>query len=129
MKYKTENLTVLYIEDNTEVRKMVTSLLEKTFKQTIVASNGLDGLNLFVTYYAQIDVIITDLRMPKLNGIEMIGQIRKLNSSIPIFITTAFLDDTKYSYELGQANIKKFYEKPINMIEILDDIGKYASVN
>lgn len=115
------NLNILYVEDNDETRDIVTNLLSKKFKKIHTATNGSDGFEKFISNYSSLDLVITDLRMPIVNGSEMISKIRKLNANIPIFVFSAYNED-KYTLELQNSNISKFYFKPSNVIEMMSDI-------
>jgi CheY-like chemotaxis protein len=115
------NLNILYVEDNDETRDIVTNLLSKKFKKIHTATNGSDGFEKFISNYSSLDLVITDLRMPIVNGSEMISKIRKLNANIPIFVFSAYNED-KNTLELQNSNISKFYFKPSNVIEMMSDI-------
>ncbi|MBN2783033.1 MAG: response regulator [Campylobacterales bacterium] len=83
-------LTVLYAEDEIEVQQEIRSIFELLFKRVIVANNGLEGLELFGKNKDEIDFIVSDIRMPKMDGLEMVEHIRKDDSEIPIVMLTAF---------------------------------------
>ncbi len=103
-------LNVLYVEDEPVLREEITTFLKRRVKHVIVAENGKIGLEKFATH--PVDFIITDLKMPVLDGIEMSREIRKTNSNIPIIITTALSDVElmQMSIELG---INRYILKPI----------------
>lgn len=103
-------LNVLYVEDEPVLREEITTFLKRRVNQVIVAENGKIGLDKFATH--PVDFIITDLKMPVLDGIEMSREIRKTNSNIPIIITTALSDVElmQTSIELG---ISRYILKPI----------------
>jgi len=107
-----KDLTLLYVEDNADSREMTLMLFEDFFHQVIVAVDGEDGLEKFKTH--DIDLIITDINMPKCNGIDMCKKIRKINDTIPIMIITAYNEDEFFveSIELG---VNGFLFKPMKM--------------
>lgn len=88
-----------------------------------VAKNGLEGLNKF-NENKDIDLIITDLSMPKMSGVEMIKEIRKINTEIPIYALTAFFDDVKYVDECFELGVQRIIPKPMNIKEIMNFIEK-----
>lgn len=90
LKVLTQSLTILYVEDDSTVQKIVQDYLLKLFAKVITANNGFEGLNIYKK--KMFDIVITDLSMPKMDGLEMISNIRKLNSEQPILITTAHTD-------------------------------------
>lgn len=113
--------TVLYVEDDEILREEVTTFLKRRFKHVITAMDGKDGIEKFTTY--PVDFIITDLKMPVMDGLEMAGAIRKLNASIPIVITTAMSD-----IELMQASIEtgvdRYLIKPVDFDELTKALEK-----
>ena len=74
------NLTVLYVEDEIDIRRFMYKNLSRLFEKVLLASNGEEGLALFKNN--KIDIILTDITMPKMNGLDMITQIRKGNNGI-----------------------------------------------
>lgn len=85
------NLTVLLVEDEPFPREAIGRFLQSQVAAVHLAANGQEGLELFSTY--QPDVIITDLEMPVMNGLEMIRRIRALERNVPIIIVTGYDDD------------------------------------
>jgi len=111
------NITILYIEDEKMIRDEVSYFFSKYVKNFHTATNGQEGLEL----YNQIkpDLIITDIQMPKMNGLDMIKEIN--NKKIPIIITTAF-SDIDYFLKAIELNVNKFIIKPINLMELVKSI-------
>ncbi|MDW7661705.1 MAG: Na-translocating system protein MpsC family protein [Bacillota bacterium] len=105
-------LNVLYIEDEPVLREEITTFLKRRVKSVIVASNGKEGLEKFATY--PVDFIITDLKMPVMDGIEMAREIRKSNTAIPIVITTA-LSDVELMQSSIEIGINRYLLKPIDL--------------
>ncbi len=104
-----ENLTVLYVEDELEVRNEVGSFLSLVFKEVYMEEDGESGIISFINNTP--DLIMTDIRMPKLNGIEMTRELRKTNPDVPIVVLSAFNDNNILldSVDLG---ISKYVLKP-----------------
>ena len=92
---QTKNLTVLYVEDNAEVQTQTIKMLESFFNNIFVANNGKVGLELFLKNPLGYHLIITDIKMPILDGIGMIETIREIDKKIPILILSAH-DDKDY---------------------------------
>lgn len=78
-----KNITILYAEDEDALRDITLNILKGFTKKQYIAKDGLEGLKLFEQYQDQIDLIITDVNMPNMNGLEM---IKKLKLLIPIFL-------------------------------------------
>ena len=82
-----KNLRVLYVEDEKEVRNITSKLLNTFFDHIDTAVNGKEGLELFSKN--SYDLVVTDLQMPVLSGIDMVTQIRKQNKNIQIIVMSA----------------------------------------
>ena len=83
--------TVLYVEDEEIARTSIGTFLRRYVGELLLAANGREGLDLYQE--SRPSVVITDLEMPIMNGMEMIRRIRALDQSIPIIITTAYDDE------------------------------------
>ncbi len=83
-----KTIKVLYVEDNETARESTLGMLENFFKDIVVAVDGLDGWEKFQEN--EYDLIISDINMPRMNGIEMINEIRKVNHDISILILSAY---------------------------------------
>ncbi|SKB74396.1 PAS domain S-box protein [Malaciobacter marinus] len=117
-------ISVLYVEDDKFTQDEVRYFLETKVKNFYCANNGQEGLDIF--YKESIDVIITDIQMPILTGLDMAKKIKEENSNIPIIITTAY-NDTKYLFESINLGVSNYITKPLNlkdMIETLVSIAK-----
>lgn len=87
---QTSSLTILIVEDDRCARALLTLILERTGYRLIVAEDGLEGLEAFENY--QPDIVITDIKMPYMSGIEMIRRIRSCDGTAgqtPIIVLTA----------------------------------------
>ncbi len=118
LKLKSElKIKVLYVEDNDIVRKDTVELLKEFFHQVETASNGEEGLEKFKK--GKFDLIITDINMPKMNGIEMIKEIKKIDKRIPVIVITAF-SDFKYLVECIKLGVYGYILKPIDINQLLE---------
>ncbi len=115
--------TILYVEDDILISSNFIENNEVFYKKIYVAHNGEEGLNLYKKYKKKINIIITDLNMPKLNGIDMISKIRDISHNIPIFIISAFGDKEtlKKAINLG---INGFIGKPVDMDTLLKNMER-----
>ncbi len=118
-----KNLTALYVEDEEQLRDVVYSLISTLFEKCYLASDGEEGLNIFTKNQDSIDIVITDISMPKMNGLDMCREIRKVNNNIPIIITTAH-NDKDFLHKAIDVGISKFVTKPIDMHQLIDNIKK-----
>jgi signal transduction histidine kinase/HPt (histidine-containing phosphotransfer) domain-containing protein len=105
-------LKVLYVEDHKETRDAMIMILEDTFGDVRVAIDGEDGLNKFKK--ENFSLIISDINMPKLNGIEMLKVVRQMNPKIPILILSAHSDPV-YFMETIRLGIDGYLLKPLEI--------------
>jgi len=107
----TKTLKVLYVEDNIQARDSLEGLLRNYFSNITLASDGLDGLQKFKS--SPFDLIITDIKMPKMNGIEMMKNIRAIDDEIPIIVSTAH-QDQEFLMGCIELGTNGYLLKPIN---------------
>ena len=110
IKYSSE-LTVLYAEDDPNIQLEMSSIFEVYFKKVLVANDGQEGLTLF-NQNDNIDLIISDIQMPNMDGLEMVTEIRKTDGDVPVIITTAF-NDQDYFIRSIDCNVTRYLIKPI----------------
>ena len=113
-----KNITILYAEDEKSLREITLNILKGFTNKQYVAENGLEGLELFKEHEDEIDLIITDVNMPQMNGLDMIREIKKTNPNIPIIVATAF-SNTEYLLEAIDIGVDKYILKPIDMKKLL----------
>jgi len=115
-------ITILYVEDESALRKQETRIYNKIFKEVFEAEDGVEALEVFKNNQDKIDIIITDINMPKMSGLDLAREIQHI-SDVPIIITTAYTN-TEYMLESLDLGIKKFINKPITINRIIQDIEK-----
>ncbi len=113
-----KNITILYAEDEKDLREVTHQILKGFTKKQFVAQNGQEGLELFKEHENEIDLIITDVNMPILNGLDMVKEIKKINLNIPIIVATAF-SNKEYLLEAIDIGIDKYVLKPIDIAKLL----------
>lgn len=113
-----KNVTILYAEDEKDLREVTHQILKGFTKKQYVAENGQEGLELFKAHEKEIDLIITDVNMPMLNGLDMIKEIKKININIPIIVATAF-SNKEYLLEAIDIGVDKYVLKPIDIAKLL----------
>ena len=116
-----KNLRILYVEDDLSTQEEISYFLKKYVGTLYVASNGEEGLKLFKKHNP--DMVITDIQMPKMNGLIMSKNILEINPHVPIAVTTAF-NDSEYILAAIKLGIDKYILKPLDMLEILVIIQK-----
>ena len=119
-----KNLRVLFVEDEELAREKLAKLLSKLFKEVVLASNGLDGLEKYEKSRItgeKIDLIISDINMPIMNGLEMLEKIREFDSIIPLIFTTA-RGESENLLKAIELNVSNYIMKPIDTIILVKKI-------
>ncbi len=110
-----QDLTLLYVEDNQDAREMTSMILEDFFDNIVVAVDGEDGYEKFLQN--DIDLIITDINMPKLNGLDLCAKIRKEDDTIPVIILSAHNEDN-FFMESIKYGVNGYLLKPIDIDQL-----------
>ncbi|HEX9078879.1 MAG TPA: response regulator [Desulfuromonadaceae bacterium] len=108
-------MTVLFAEDEDLPRTSIGNFLKRQVGTLDLAENGKEGLELFMAHRP--GIVITDLEMPAMSGMEMIRRIREMEESVPIIITTGY-DDEDHRCELADRTLIK----PISFGKLLETI-------
>lgn len=120
---KIKQLRILYVEDEKDLQKVIANFLFSLVEKIDVADNGEEAYELYVKN--NYNVIITDINMPKLNGIDLIKKIRETNSSIPIIVTTAY-NEKKYLEELNEIGMSEYLMKPLDVTILVERLVKVS---
>ncbi|MDD2382749.1 MAG: response regulator [Sulfurospirillaceae bacterium] len=116
-----KDLKVLYVEDDISLREEVSIFLSDIFESVDLANNGQEGLDkLALNHY---DIVITDIRMPVMDGIEMIEKIKELYPEQPILITSAH-NEIEYLLKLINLGVDNFITKPLQSEQIFKVLHK-----
>jgi DNA-binding response OmpR family regulator len=110
-----KNIKILYVEDDEVARENGVEYLENYFEQIFQANDALSALKLYEKIHP--DIIITDIQMPKLNGLEFVKRVREKNKKIQIIIITAF-SDKEYLFKAIELQLVKYLIKPIKEHEL-----------
>lgn len=116
-------LSVLYAEDDEGVQQQLAKFLQRRVGKLFVASNGKEGLEIYRR--EQPDIVITDVSMPLMGGIEMAEIIKADNYDTPVILTTAYNEPDFFikSIEIG---IDKYVVKPVNPDALINALVKSA---
>jgi YesN/AraC family two-component response regulator len=120
-----KNITLLYVEDENSIREFLATRLKKVVKEVFVAANGEEGLELFKKHKP--DLVITDITMPKMDGIEMSKKIRDIDPDVPITMLTAH-DNSNFLLKAIELNISNYITKPIEKNKLFETIENEAKV-
>jgi CheY-like chemotaxis protein len=117
LKIDCKGMSILYVEDNETLRKNAFTLLSKFFDTVYIAEDGQKGLELFQEFHPEI--VLTDINMPRMSGLELSSRIRKLSSDTEIIIMSAF-DDKENLHKGISIGISGFIAKPVSMTNLVE---------
>jgi len=120
----TQKLRLLYVEDHQSTREASLYLLENFFGDITIAVDGRDGIQKFKDN--DIDLIITDINMPYINGLEMIQEIKKIDKDIKVIVFSANMD-AKYFTESIQLGVNGYLIKPIEIEHLINILSNIVS--
>ena len=121
-----EPMSIMVIEDERELAALFKAFLENMGYDTVTFTDPLMALEFFKQGTKEISLILTDLRMPQMSGIELAAEIRKFNDKIKIILITAFMVEhlmISETYKLVEIN--EIVQKPIKIAalrEIIDSV-------
>jgi len=122
---KLKSLTILYAEDEEGIRRNIADSLKYYAKDIYEACNGQEAYEIYVE--KKPDIILSDIHMPILDGIEFIKQVRENNRDIPIVMITAHTDK-KYLLEAVELHMEKYIIKPIDLDELFEVLKKCIDI-
>ena len=122
----TRELTLLYVEDDNELREQFMRVLKPKFKEIHEASDGLQALELYEKYSP--DMMLVDINLPKIDGLEVIERVRKTDKTTPIVILSAYSDQAKLlkAITLG---LSEYLIKPVPHKKLLTSLDHMAAMN
>lgn len=118
-------MRVLYVEDDEDVRTLMTQRLKRHVGELIIAANGQQGLALYEA--EKPDLVITDVQMPEMDGLAMARAIKAINHETPIIVTTAY-SDADYLLHAINCGVDDYVVKPIKVDMLLETLSKHARI-
>lgn len=117
----TKKFKVLFVEDEDDSRVQTVKMFQNFFTVIETAVDGLDAFKKFQN--SKFDIIFSDISMPKLNGLEFIEKVRKINSTIPIIMISAY-DNTPYFLKSIEIGVDGYLIKPVDSREFIKLLQK-----
>lgn len=117
----TKKIRLLYVEDEELMRESAIEMLENFFDSIKIAKDGEEALHFYKN--EEFDLVITDIAMPKMDGISLIKEIRNEDKKIPIIVFSA-LNDTSYMTACVSLNVDGYILKPMKKNNILNVLEK-----
>lgn len=116
-----DKIKVLLIEDDENARKQLIKVIQKEGFEVVMAKDGKQGLESYDT--EKPDIVITDLKMPNIDGMEVMHTVKRLTPHVPVIIITAFgeIDDSIAALREG---VLDYLKKPLDINELLLALGR-----
>lgn len=111
----------MYVEDDELIKKELNDTLKLFFKDILLASDGEEAIELFNANHKNIDLILSDINMPKKDGIALLHEIRKIDKIVPFIFTTAFTNH-EYLIDSIKYGVSDYFVKPLDIKELLSKI-------
>lgn len=112
-------LSVLYVEDEDVIREELARYLRRRCPRLDIARNGQEGLELFKL--KPYDVVVTDIKMPVMDGLDMAKSIKTIQEEVPVIIVTAY-NEVDYFLRAIEVGVDRYVKKPIDPGELVQAI-------
>ena len=123
MKDSKINISLLFVEDEEETRKSIAEMIGRSIASFYVASNAFEALEIFEKYKPEI--VLSDIKMPGMNGLQMIEKMKQINPLLKTIMMSAFTD-TDFLLESIKLQVDGFITKPIIKASLQSAINKQA---
>jgi len=110
-------INILIVEDGEDIREIMSATFNKIFKNTYIATDGLEGLKKYEE--VKPDIIISDIRMPHMSGNDMIDKITELDPNVPIIVVSGH---GRLIKKTNKADL--FLDKPIKFNQLIQEIHR-----
>ena len=117
-------LKILYVEDEPKLRERISIVLRMRFEQVFAAANGREGVELFSR--ERPDIVVSDIKMPGMDGLEMTMNIREIAPDIPVILSTAFTE-TAYLLRAIELGVSAYVRKPLDCRQLVETITRTAA--
>ncbi|MCG3688153.1 response regulator transcription factor [Aliarcobacter butzleri] len=118
-----KNLKILIVEDEKRLAQLLKEAISDSFFKVIIAKDGIEGIKKYKSFKP--DIIITDIMMPQLDGLNMTIKIKEIDSNIPIIVLSAHSEKEKLLKAID-VGINKYFIKPFDPDELIEHIKKLA---
>lgn len=113
---------ILIVEDDNPMAQMCAKLIRRQGHTVLIANSGSDALAI-VKAGGDVDLVLSDLRMPRMNGLELAGHLAVIDSKLPVIVMTGFLADLPHESSRGSA-VVGFIAKPFEPDTLISRIEK-----
>lgn len=120
-----KQFSVMHVEDDTSVRESLMRFLKRRFDTIYTAKDGAEGLELYLEHKP--DIVITDIQMPVMDGIEMSRRIKESDGNALIIVTTAF-NEKPYLEKAQDIGINEYLKKPVVKDDLMQALRNCAEI-
>jgi len=118
-----KNFTILYVEDEPTTQELIGEILRDSCKEVFIASDGEEGLKLYKE--KKPDIVLSDIAMPHMNGLEMSEAIKSIDEEQPIALFTAF-SQSSYLRKAAELGIATYILKPLDEEQFFNSLNYMA---
>lgn len=118
-----KNSTILYVEDELETQELIRTILSRVCKEVYTASDGEEGLEVYKE--KQPNIVLTDIVMPNMNGIEMSQKIKAINPKQLIALFTAY-NEPSFKEQASELKIDAYIMKPFDEKQFFNALNYLA---
>ncbi len=119
------DISVLYVEDQLLTRDEIAGILKREVKGLVLAENGKEGLALFELHHP--DIVITDVTMPVMDGLEMAERIKAIDKNIHVILTTAHGEADVFMKSI-KVGVDRYLLKPIDVSTLMRTLREMARI-
>lgn len=112
---------ILIVDDQKGIRLLLNEVFSKEGYNIYQASNGLEALNILDS--KAVDCILLDMKIPGMNGIEILKRIRGKNLETPVFMMTAY-EEQEIINEANLLGVIRYFTKPFNIFDIIKEVNQ-----
>ena len=117
------NFSILYVEDEETTQELIADILASSCKEVFVASDGVEGLQLYKDKNP--DIVLSDIAMPNMDGLEMSEAIKQINPEQPIALFTAF-SQSSYLKKAAEIGVATYILKPLEEEQFFNSLNYMA---
>lgn len=116
---------ILIVDDQPGIRILLNEVFQKEGFQTLLAANGLEALKLFNEN--NVDCVILDMKIPGMNGLEILQNIKKQNKEVPVMMITAYGEQDLINAAMSEGAFS-YFTKPFNIFEIVNEVKHAVAI-
>lgn len=113
--------TILIVDDQAGIRILLNEVFQREGYETVLAGNGLEALKLFSEQ--QVDGVILDMKIPGMNGLEILQHIKEQKPEIPVMMMTAYGEQDLINTAMSIGAVG-YFTKPFNIFTVVGEVKK-----